>query len=77
MKYNERRKKPPKKKAEIIVNLDKKENSSKDVKYKFRSGIEASVHIPNRIWKYPQKKPLRPVYYPKVSAISSRSRDLQ
>lgn len=78
MKYNEKRKKPPKKKsdAEIIVKLDKKLNNTKDVEYKFRSGIETFVNIPKRVWnKYPQRKPLKPVYYPKVSAISSRSRD--
>lgn len=78
MKYNERRKKPAKKKseAEIIVKLDKKVNNTNDVEYKFRSGIETFVHIPKRVLnKYPQRKPLKPDYYPKVSAISSRSRN--
>lgn len=79
MKYNERNKKKfPKKKAnaEIIVKLDRKVNDTKGADYKFRSGVEAFVQVPRRLWnKYPQKVPARPLYYPKVSAISSRRKD--
>lgn len=79
MKYNEKKKKKPTKKkpaAEILVKPDKKVNDTKSVEYKFRSGIETYVHVPRRIWnKYPQKKPLKPVYYPRISAISSRKND--
>lgn len=75
MKYNEKKKKRPKKTdAEIVVKLDKKVNDTNSVEYKFRSGIETFVHVPKRIWnRYPQKKPS--LYYPKVSGVSYRRAD--
>lgn len=78
MRSNEKKRKPLKKKtgAEIIVKLDKKEKNTHNVAYKFRSGIETVVHTPKRVRnKYSQKKPPKPVYYPRVSAISSRYSD--
>lgn len=78
MKYNEKRKKSSKKKtdAELIDQLDKKVNNTNKVEYQFRSRIETFIHIPKRVWnKNLQKKPLTPIYYPRVSAISSRSKE--
>lgn len=78
MKYNEKKRKPPKKKteAEIIVKLDKKANDTKDVEYKYRSGIETFVQVPGRMWnRYSRKKPVKPLHYFKISAMSSRRRD--
>lgn len=77
-KNNKKKKNHSRKKtdAEIVVKVDSKINNTNDVDYKFRSGIETFVHIPRRVWnKYPQKKPLKPIYYPRVAAISSRYKD--